>query len=161
MEFLDERFWLAICFVIFIYISYRPIKKAILNSLDAKISAIKSYLAEAEELKKEAENLLQKTEQQMLKLASLRTEIFSNAQNEVDNLIISREREINKLIERREHDSLIAMKLKQNQAIADAQSELMQKVTGVVTQYFVSLKNAPSDVDIAKNIKGKEDLFNK
>ena len=41
MHFFDENFWIAVSFVIFLYFAYKPIKKAIINSLDAKINEIK------------------------------------------------------------------------------------------------------------------------
>ncbi len=158
MEFLDERFWLAVCFVIFVCLAYRPVKKAILNSLDAKIQAIKLYLTEAENLKNEAEILLQKTQKQILKFKDLKGEILGNAQSEVDNLITSRNKEIAKLIERREKDALTNIKLKQDQAMKEVQAELIDNVTKVVATYFTNLKDESSDLDIAKNINGKKDL---
>ena len=159
MEFLDERFWLAACFVIFVYIAYRPVKKAILNSLDNKISAIKAYLSEAEKLKNEAEKLLQKTEQQMLDLDNLKSQIMSKAQEQVDNLIAHRNQEIEKLMERREQDMLTDLKVSQEQTIREVQAELMSKVTNVVTTYFIDQRSKSSDLDIAKNINGKKDFF--
>ena len=51
MHFFDASFVIAVCFVIFIYLAYRPVKKAILASLDARINEIKEKLSQAERLK--------------------------------------------------------------------------------------------------------------
>ena len=62
MHFFDESFVVAVCFVIFVYLAYRPIKKAIIASLDARIEEIKQKLAQAEKLKADAKSLLDKVE---------------------------------------------------------------------------------------------------
>ena len=51
VHFFDESLVIAICFIIFIYLAYRPIKKAIVASLDARIDEIKTKLTETEALK--------------------------------------------------------------------------------------------------------------
>lgn len=54
---LDQPAWLAIGFIVFIYFAYRPIRNAILTSLDAKIARISQDVEEARSLPKEAEDL--------------------------------------------------------------------------------------------------------
>ena len=63
--FLDENFIVAICFVIFLYLSYKPLRRAIISSLDTRIIEIKSKLEETEKLKEDARLLLENIEQEM------------------------------------------------------------------------------------------------
>ena len=65
IDFLDESFVVAVCFIIFIYLAYRPVRKAIVASLDARIEEIKAKLAETEKVKKDAKLLLEEIEQEM------------------------------------------------------------------------------------------------
>ena len=45
IHFFDESFVIAVCFIIFIYLAYRPVKKAIIASLDARINEIIALMA--------------------------------------------------------------------------------------------------------------------
>jgi len=54
----DSTLWVAVSFIVFIVLVYRPLKKIIIDSLDKKILELKSQLDESKKLKKEAEELL-------------------------------------------------------------------------------------------------------
>jgi F-type H+-transporting ATPase subunit b len=54
----DSTIWVAISFFIFLVLIFKPIKSQISNGLDQKINELKSQITEAENLKKEAEDLL-------------------------------------------------------------------------------------------------------
>ncbi len=87
MNFLDESFWLAVSFVIFLYLVYRPAKKAILNSLDAKILEVQEKVLQAEKLKEDAALLFKHTNAQIKKLETLRSQMIEDS-NEVTKKII-------------------------------------------------------------------------
>ena len=76
MSFFNESFCLAICFLIFLYFAYRPIKASIVKALNARIELIKAQLLEAQSLKNDAELLLNKTEQQLNQLPSIREKMM-------------------------------------------------------------------------------------
>lgn len=65
IHFFDESFVVAVCFIIFIYFAYQPVKKAIIASLDARIEEIKTRLAETEQVKKDAKLFLEEIEREM------------------------------------------------------------------------------------------------
>src|SRR4051812_20073947 len=94
MEFLDEKFWLAISFALFLYFAYRPIKKAILSSLDAKIEAIKNQVTEADKLREDARLLFDKAEGQLSQIANLRDTMLKDGQEAINLLIQKRSEEI-------------------------------------------------------------------
>ena len=54
----DATIWVAISFFIFLVLIFKPIKSQISSGLDQKINELKSQITEAENLKKEAEDLL-------------------------------------------------------------------------------------------------------
>ena len=79
VHFFDESLVIAICFIIFIYLAYRPIKKAIVASLDARIDEIKTKLAETEALKQEAKLLLDEIKQEMEAFEARKKSILESA----------------------------------------------------------------------------------
>ena len=54
----DPTFWVAVAFVIFVIAVFKPIKGALMGSLDAKIEEIRREVEEAEKLREEAQSLL-------------------------------------------------------------------------------------------------------
>ena len=156
MHFIDERFWLALSFFIFIYLAYKPIKRAILNSLDAKIDAIKTRLTEAENLKKEAKLLLEKTEIQMNRLTILHQEMLHDAKIQTNQTIEEGTSEIENLLQRRRMEAINEIERQKLQACSKIQSEFSDKVIKTVTEYFkITEHESLSDTTIAKNLINK------
>jgi len=116
MDFLDERFWLAVSFFIFIYIAYKPVKKAVLGSLDAKINSIKAQILEAENLKKEAKLLFEKTEIQMNHLVVLRAELLHDAKITANQLIEEGNEQIEALLQRKKSEAATSIERQKLQA---------------------------------------------
>ena len=99
MHFLDESFWLAISFIIFAYLAYKPAKRAILNSLDAKIAQVKALVAEAENLKKDAAEILFKTQGEIKNLDNLRARILDTAKSDANLIAEARAAEMQEQLE--------------------------------------------------------------
>ena len=58
LDILDNAtLWVAIAFVIFVILVFKPLKNMMLTSLDNKIAELKSQLEESKKLKEEAEKL--------------------------------------------------------------------------------------------------------
>lgn len=156
MHFIDERFWLTLSFFIFIYLAYKPIKKAILSSLDAKIDNIKTQLLEAENLKKEAKLLLEKTQLQMSQLTKLHDEMLHDTKIQTNHIIEEGTNEIEDLLQRRRSEALNEIERQKLQACSEIQSEFSDKVIKTVAEYFkVSENESLTDVEIAKNLINK------
>ena len=58
----DATIWVAISFVLFVILVFKPIKSQISNNLDKKISELKAKIDEAKKLKEEAESLYKEQE---------------------------------------------------------------------------------------------------
>ena len=54
----NATLWVAISFIIFVILVFKPIKNMMLTNLDNKISELKSHLSESKKLKEDAEKLL-------------------------------------------------------------------------------------------------------
>ena len=51
-------FWVAVAFVVFVVLVFKPIKGALIGGLDAKIAEIRQEVEEAEKLREEAQSML-------------------------------------------------------------------------------------------------------
>lgn len=153
MNFLDESFWLACSFIIFVYLIYRPAKKAILNSLDTKISEVQEKILKAEKLKEDAQLLFEQTEAQIKNLETLRLQMTKENNEITEKIIQEKTKEIEEFIE---HKKVETIKLIENQKLAaseELQAEFCDEVIKLVSEYFQSSKNNNlSESDIAKNL---------
>lgn len=152
INFLNESFVIAICFVIFIYFSYKPIKKAIISSLEAKISEIKSKLAESEKLKEDAKQLLEEVEKEMSAFEENNKIFLANAQLSTDRLIELKSKEMDLLIARKKDSATKSIENESAKASIMMQNEFTNNVMNLVKKY---LKNTDN------NYTSNEDFINK
>ena len=101
MHFLDENFWVAVSFIVFLYFAYKPVKKAILNSLDSKINDIKAKLTQTEKVKAEAKLLLEEIQGEMEKFEEYKEQIINKAKASTERLIEKRTKELEIALDRK------------------------------------------------------------
>ena len=86
--FSDPQFWVFIAFVIFVAITFKPIKKIFTSSLDNKIKIIKNNIDQAEKIKNEAQNTLSQIKKRN-KLAEIKIEqIVRDTNLQIQNYIV-------------------------------------------------------------------------
>ncbi|MBT4988998.1 MAG: hypothetical protein HOM96_00445 [Rickettsiales bacterium] len=86
MTTLDEKFWVATAFILFVSLVYKMLKRIIIAGLDSKISDIKYDLNRAEQLKIEAQDILQEVKIKEEALAKDAEKIILNANTRIKNL---------------------------------------------------------------------------
>ncbi|MDG1437261.1 MAG: ATP F0F1 synthase subunit B [Rickettsiaceae bacterium] len=155
-HFLDENFVVAVCFVIFVYLSYRPIKKAIINSLDARINDIKTKLEETEKLKHDAKLLLEEVETEIKNFEKEKGTILRNAEQNTEKLIEIRAKEMGLFLEREKNSAIQSIN---NQSVKSATAmrvEFMNSVLSIVRSYLAETKNnSVSDEEIVAHFLKK------
>lgn len=156
MNFLDESFWLACSFIIFVYLIYRPAKKTILKSLDMRILEVQERVLKAEKLKEDAELLFEQTEAQIKNLENLRLQMTKEGDEVTEKIVQEKTKEIEEFLE---HKKLETIKLIENQKLASSkelQAELCDEVIKLVSEYFqLTQNNHLSESEIAKNLMDK------
>ena len=86
---IDETFWVAVAFFIFIgVLIYLKVPKKINDSLNNKIGDIKKEISEAEKLKEEAKNVLSNYESKINKAQKDSINILNQAKKESEKIII-------------------------------------------------------------------------
>ncbi len=149
IHFLDESFIIAVCFVILIYMAYRPVKKSIIASLDARIDEIKTKLAETEKIKKDAKSLLEEIEQEMDGFEEHKKNIMQSSQISTENLIQTRKKEMDLMLSRSKDSALKSIEAEQVKASNKMSAEFTKSVLNTVRAYLVETKNnSVSDEEI-------------
>lgn len=149
VHFFDESLVIAICFVIFIYFAYRPVKKAIVASLDARINEIKTKLAETEALKKEAKLLLDEIKHEMEAFEIRKKSILESADIGTQRLIETRKKEMELMLARKKDSAIKSIENQKEKASDQMRAEFIETVTKVVRAYLVETKNnSVSDEEI-------------
>ena len=120
---IDETFWLAISFFIFIGIFvYLKLPQKINNSLTDRINEIKKELDESEKLREEAKNLFADYENKIDKSQKETEEIINLARKESEDAIIEKTKKFHQIIEERKKSTeQKIVRLKEN-ALKDIQN---------------------------------------
>ena len=84
--FSDPQFWVAISFLLFILAIFNPVKKMLVANLDSQIKEIREKIEEAEDIRKEAEKVLNEVKEREV-----------NVENEIKKLKLSSNKRINEL----------------------------------------------------------------
>ena len=141
INFFDESFVVALCFVFFIYFAYRPVKKAIVASLDARIDEIKTKLAETEELKKDAKLLLDEIKQEMQVFEERKSSILENADTVTQRLVEIRTKEMELILARKKDLVIKSIDNQKERASDQMRIEFTDTVLKTVRTYLIETKN--------------------
>lgn len=156
MHFLDESFWLAISFIIFVYLIYRPAKKAILKSLDTKVLEVQERVLKAEKLKDDAKLLFEQTEEQINNLEALQLQMTKENNEITEKIVQEKTKEIEEFLEHKKVETIKLIESQKLLASKELQDEFSDEVVKLVSEYFHSTKNNNlSETDIAKNLMDK------
>lgn len=153
MQLFDEKFWLAVCFLIFVYLVYRPIKNIILKSLDDKIMVIKDQVLEAQKLNEDMTLLFEDATAQIQQIEVLREKMIKDGKETTNNIIKQQNEQIDKFLESKKLETIDLMNRQKLEASQMLQSEFCDKMVELVTIYMRSTKNdSISDSEIAKRL---------
>lgn len=149
MHFFDENFWIAVSFVIFLYFAYKPIRKVITNSLDARINEIKEKLAQTEKIKTKAKLLLEETQKEMENFEEYKQQIIAKAKISTDKLIEKRTKEMEIALTRKSEDAVKLLENEKSKITQQLRDEFTDTVINLVRSYLAESKNnSVSDEEI-------------
>jgi len=141
MHFFDENFWVAISFILFLYFAYKPVKKAIINSLDAKIDDIKQKFAESEKIKTEAKLLLEEIQKEMTNFEEYKKQIISKAKDSTEKLIEKRTKEMEIALDRKSKSANQIIENEKSKISEELKNEFTDSVINSVRNYLIESKN--------------------
>ena len=141
MHFFDENFWVAISFILFLYFAYKPVKKAIINSLDAKIDDIKQKFAESEKIKTEAKLLLEEIQKEMMNFEEYKKQIINKAKDSTEKLIEKRTKEMEIVLDRKNKSANQIIENEKSKISEELKNEFTDSVINSVRNYLIESKN--------------------
>ena len=145
----DAKFWTAVAFVIFILITFKPIKSILIKNLDDKISKIKKDIDEAEKIEEDAKKLLAKIKVKESNLKNEINEIKNVAKSKIEYMTKEMSEKLEMQITRRKNLSEIKIKHIEQDLI----SQIKEK-----TSYF-TVKAIKKVIENKIDDKVKDDLL--
>lgn len=122
MDFSDPTFWVAIGFVIFVGLTFKPLKKALFGALDSRSEKIRQELNEAARLREEAQKMLAEYKRKQNEASKEAEELLAHAKIEAERLSKEAEKDMEAALQRREAAAI--------EKIAQAEAKALSEVRG-------------------------------
>ena len=154
----SESFWVAIAFLIFVILSFKKIKKILIESLDKQINEIKNRIIDIKKIKQEAENNLNEAKKNLKKITNEKKIIINEANKEskiLQSKLLNEEKISNERFKKKITDRI---EQSRNQGISDLKKNALMVSVKSLLELLKSKKNKNEDDLIAKSITK---LFNK
>jgi F-type H+-transporting ATPase subunit b len=114
--------WVAVAFVIFVILVWKPAQKALLSGLDARAARIEKELSEAARLREEAQALLAQYQRKHRDAMKEADGIITHAREEADRLAQQAARDLEVSLKRREELAMQRIAQAEQQATADVRA---------------------------------------
>ena len=140
----DPTFWVAVAFVVFVVLVFKPIKGALIGGLDAKIAEIRQEVEEAEKLREEAQSLLANYQRQQRQAIQDSEAIVARAKEEAERHRAEADEAMKDMVRRQEEQA--------REKIAQAEAAAIQEVRSM----SVELAMAAAEKLLADRLAGDE-----
>lgn len=154
----DPTAWLAISFVLFLFILVKKGRGALLGMLDNRIESIRSEIETAENLRVEAQELLAQYQRKHRDAVKDAEQIIANAEKRAEEITKEAEAELKEISSRREKQLKERLARMEQSAIAEIQkyaADLAIKATAEIISDHLDKKQNASLVDQAiKDLPG-------
>ena len=140
----DPTFWVAVAFVVFVVLVFKPIKGALIGGLDAKIAEIRREVEEAEKLREEAQSLLANYQRQQRQAIQDAEAIVARAKEEAERHRAEAHEAMKDMVRRQEEQA--------REKIAQAETAAIQEVRSM----SVELAMAAAEKLLADRLAGDE-----
>ena len=140
----DPTFWVAVAFVVFVVLVFKPIKGALIGGLDAKIAEIRQEVEEAEKLREEAQSLLANYQRQQRQAIQDAEAIVARAKEEAERHRAEADEAMKDMVRRQEEQA--------REKIAQAEAAAIQEVRSM----SVELAMAAAEKLLADRLAGDE-----
>jgi F-type H+-transporting ATPase subunit b len=158
MEFIDAKFFVAVATLLFVVVTFKPIKKVLLSMIDERIDKIKSDLAEAARLKDEATKILKESEENLLRSEKEAAEIISHAKLEAENIISKTKEKLEKDIETRKAIAFQKIKSLEESALLELKKSVASIAIGASAKV---IQQQSSDDDFKNLVDGSIEKLSK
>lgn len=139
MDFLshDTGFWVLISFVVFAAFAYFAGKKSVLKGLDDRIEGIRQEIAQAENLRVEAQELLAQYQRKARDAEKEARDIMARAQASAEKIRAEAERELSETMARKEAQLEERIKRIEQNAAAEIRSHAADLAVSATTEIIM------------------------
>ena len=146
--------WVAVAFVIFVVLVWKPAQKALLSGLDARAARIEKELSEAARLREEAQGLLAQYQRKHRDAMKEANAIITHAREEADRLAQQAARDLEVSLKRREELAMQRIAQAEQQATADVRAAAVDVAIAATERLLKDkLDGAKADALIDQAIK--------
>ena len=145
----DAKFWTAVAFVIFIVLTFKPVKSILIKGLDEKIKLIKNNINNAENIENDAKKLLSDVKISEKNLNEKIDEFNKSTKTKIENL----EKEMSSKLEQQINRKKELNELKIKQLEQEASEEIKEK-----TAYF-AIRIVKNYLENKLDEKSKDKIF--
>jgi len=150
---IDEKLLFALCFVAFVLIAYKPVKRAILGLIDREILRINNELNKVTALKNEAETMVQSLEKQLRQITEERKLSLIKAKEHAEQIKTQNMHELDLMIARKEQDAINQLECVKDAAIQKIRQDFLAQTQLLSTKYVKdNTSSFGSDYEIASRL---------
>tara|TARA_B100000963_G_scaffold106583_1_gene92564 strand:+ start:828 stop:1322 length:495 start_codon:yes stop_codon:yes gene_type:complete len=124
----NSTFWVSLSFIIFVFITFKPILTQLSDSLDKKINDLQKNINESKQLKVEAEKLYKEQLEKQKDNENLIRRIQDDTNKEIKRIKSQVEQDIEQSILRRINNYNLLSSQMENNLKNEMQKNIMQKV---------------------------------
>lgn len=145
--------WVAVAFVIFVALAWRPVARMIGGSLDARSARIRAELDEARKLREEAQSLLAEYQRKQRDALKEAEDILAHAKDEAERLRREAAANLEAALARRERMAMDKIAQAEAQAVADVRNRAVDVAIAATGRLLAETIDArQSDVLIDRSI---------
>jgi F-type H+-transporting ATPase subunit b len=157
---LDPGGWVALAMLaVFAILLWKKVPSAISRALDSKIALIRNQLAEAEELRKEAEALKAEYERKAKSVDKDREALLERARHEADEIVAKAKTDAEALIDRRTRMAEDKIAAEERSAVEQLRAAAAEAATKAAAKLIAERHDASTDAKLVdqaiKEIAGR------
>ena len=134
----DQTFWVALAFVMFIAVVYKPVSRKMAAVLDARAEKIKQELDEAVRLREEAQALLAGYERRQNEVLKEAEDILGHAREEAERQTRQAGEALEVFIRRREAQAVDRIARAEEEATADVRNAAVELAMATTRKLIIS-----------------------
>ena len=124
----DSTLWVSLSFIIFVFITFKPILTQLSDSLDKKINDLQNMIDESKQLKNEAENLYKEQLEKQKNNHNLIRRIKEDTNKEIKKIKFQLEQDIEQSMLRRINNYNLVSSQLENNLRNEMKKNIMEKV---------------------------------
>lgn len=148
---MDAYAYYLLCFILFLFLTYRPISRGLNGFLDEKITAIKWHLESSINAKESLEKELAELKKDMPFAHRKHEEMIESAKKEISSSYKARCKDLEEVLKFSEKTAIKRIEQIEKKAILDVKAQILEKSLFIVSKYFADQKNSDLDLAIVTN----------